>query len=111
MRCLEVKIISSVPCQCVKRVRATTNDVPHAHQYEMPSHRLSCKSDAIIRYHQNMIKEGFAKIVGCTNLSDTQAENKALEEHILIAIKAGQDILDKSPEIIYPDINRQKSFQ
>ena len=54
-----------------------------------------------------MFKESVAKMVACMNLSAVQVENKALKEVVLIAIKAGQDIRDKSPEQIYPDINRQ----
>ena len=107
MRCLQVKVINGVPCQCIKRVRAQTTDVPHSHQYELPSHPLPCKSLALLSYHQKMLKESVAKMVACMNLSAVQVENKALKEVVLIAIKAGQDIRDKSPEQIYPDINRQ----
>ena len=46
-------------------------------------------------------------MIACTNLAAKQAENKALKEVVLIAIKAGQSIPNKPPELIYPVINRQ----
>lgn len=107
MRCLEVKIISGQPCQCTKRVRASTNDVPHSHQFELPNGRSQCGSQALLQFHQDKIKEGVAKMIACTNLAAKQAENKALKEVVLIAIKAGQSIPNKPPELIYPVINRQ----
>ena len=107
MRCLEVKLINGIPCQCIKRVRASPNDVPHSHQFELPRRGSPCGSQALLSFHQNTLKKSLAKMIACTNLSASQAENSSLKEVVLIAIKAGQDLPDKKPEDILPTINRR----
>ena len=47
MRCLEVKLINGIPCQCIKRVRASPNDVPHSHQFELLRRGSPCGSQAL----------------------------------------------------------------
>ena len=91
MRCLSIKIIEDTPCQCIKRVRASSHDVPHAHQYELPR-KNHCSDTALLSFYQDSIKKSFAKMIATTNLSALQAENPALKEVILISIKALNNI-------------------
>ena len=106
MRCLSTKTINGVPCQCTKRVRVSSNDVPHFHQYSLPTKASPCNTQALIIHYQNKIKKTVAKMIATTNLAASQAENPTLKEVVLISIKAGQEIPHLKPEDITPTINR-----
>ena len=106
MRCLHVKTINGVPCQCIKRVRASSKDSPHTHQFELSSKISPFAKQSLINHYQNQIKKAVAKFIACSNLAAKQAENKALQELIDICIKAGQEIPEKPISHISPVINR-----